>query len=133
MKFKKQKDGYSCGPIAIYNAMVDEGHKDIPYKLIKKACLTKYKKKYVGTCNAAFQQVAKILDFKLREVKKIRKTGKYFVLYEQKSGGLHYVYIRDGIVFNGGKNWKTKMRFNDKYIDYVTKKYYRVWKIGVAS
>lgn len=109
-----QTDNYSCGPVALYNALVYKGRPvnlDTIKELAKThAPSTEYP--YGGTLVYDFKRAAEALNLDIQEIDKkdIKYTGTYLVkMVAPIEGDLHHMYghmifIHDGKAYNVRRN-----------------------------
>jgi ABC-type bacteriocin/lantibiotic exporter with double-glycine peptidase domain len=103
-----QDDNFSCGPVAIYNALVDEGK----YKSVEELRTLANTITDKGTLIPDFMQAAEHLGFKIKLVNPtdLDYNKKYFIAMTvhkdrnlKKEGG-HYVYVANGNAYNLMRN-----------------------------
>ena len=114
----KQKDDYSCGPVAIYNALAVNGRRP-NMKQLREGCLrpnrtktglTTYKRNFLKTLRASG------IDFVKIPPHNISDQGEFFVfmtvIHENIVSG-HYVYVKDGDVFNLDIDMGIRVKLNN--------------------
>lgn len=101
MKHLIQRDGYSCAPVAIYNALLTRGKRIALKKLVKMCGCGKG----IGTSLSRFEKVAaKVgLNIKQMQPRRVDDKGTYFVslLVERAHRtNYHMVLVHKGLIYN---------------------------------
>lgn len=98
----RQTDEYSCGPVALYNALAAK-NRITPLEVISETVKCRQRN---GTCPKDLVRGAKLLGMKLERVPspEIDRRGNYIVrlVYPTPNGrfGGHYVFVQRGKIFN---------------------------------
>lgn len=128
IKYRKQLHEYDCGPIALYNCLLDDGLK-VDYKYLKKAMIMKYDGVHLGTRVGDFLAATELLNYKVKRSKLINPSNRQFIIYQTDNNNFHYVYINDGYIFNYSFKDKAKLKINKKILANIKKKWYVCWRI----
>ena len=99
--FKIQTEPLICGPLSIYNAMIDLKIGSPKIEILIKFCKTQEKNVnyYRGTCPEFLETTLKqVLEnrFKVYRVnlRSIENLKNFIVLYAKHNGSAHYVYVK---------------------------------------
>lgn len=119
MRARTQPNNYTCGPVAIQNAMIALGLKPPGLKPLSKALLTN---RLTGTNSTRLVKILKGLGLKVRSVtRRTKPDGVYICLYPH-SAGYHYVTSTKHGIHNdhNGKRFvrtsKKRRKFSEAYI-----------------
>lgn len=104
MKLIIQRNHYSCGAVALYNAMVLLNIKPPPLKKLTKMCKTTSTRHPTKPSGTYFSDLAKTsrklgLTWKKSDKRKFRKSV-YLLNYQTGPGLLHIVASSNGKIFN---------------------------------
>jgi len=102
-RYISQTDNFSCGPVAVYNALVAEGVVPPTLAELRSAMRTMS----TGTTLNDFLTVASHLDLKLIQIPatKVKINGTYIVAMafkkdDENNIGGHFVFMRNGKAYN---------------------------------
>ncbi len=127
MKYKRQTDNSSCGPVAIYNCLLDDNRK-VAFKLHKEVMLEPKESKRRGTSAFQFHHIASVLGYTLKRSKRINNKYRYFAIYKTHKGPYHFIYINKGLVVNAFKD-KLTTKLTKTYLEYMRHAECIIWKI----
>jgi predicted double-glycine peptidase len=111
-----QKDHFSCGAIALYNAIVLLGVKPPSLKKLKIMCKTTNSKSPLGlgTNLTDMRFAAQQLGFSFKKVVRNNVSDIIIFNYLTKQNSLHLVASKDGIMYNYWNGNKYTIRSNNK-------------------
>lgn len=128
IKYKRQLHEYDCGPVALYNCLLDDGLK-VDYKYLKKAMISKYSGIYLGTRVNDFLAATELLNYKLTRTKRINTSTRQFIIYQTENNNFHYVYINKQYIFNYSFKKPAMIRITKKILADIKKTWYVCWKV----
>ena len=118
-----QTDSYSCGPVALYNALVYKG-RPVDLNTIKELAKThepSMEYPYGGTLIYDFKRAAEVLNLDVQEIDKkdIKRDGTYLVkMVAPINGDLHHMYGHM-IFMHDGKAYNVRYNEIESNVDWI--------------